>query len=454
MASMRLLPRSTIARFTALAFLFQFLVTCAALLFAQEASQRVLAAEERDLISELRDELQIAYNAGGLPELQRIIQERLGAVESGNVVILLASPEGRRISGNIGSWPPVLPDSTSWHAIELYRIGAEAPEPMGVATLRLPGGERLLVGRVVTSVARLKAVNGDTIVAALLVSAGLAIISAIGLGHLLSRRLKTIASTASAVEAGAFAQRVRVTGSDDAFDSLAQAINAMLDRIEALVSQLRMMTDGLAHDLRSPVTRMKSVLESATLETLDPISRGTLERVSVEAETLLSMLTTALVISRAEAGIGRDHFVDTDVPSLLRDLAEIYGPVAEEQGVVIEVREAAPQNAALHREFVSQAIGNLIENALKYAEGGSRISLSGTREAHGIRIEVADDGAGIPAEEREHALRRFGRLDPARQVAGFGLGLSLVEAVARLHGGALLLEDNAPGLRVVLRLDV
>ncbi|BBE34168.1 sensor histidine kinase [Sphingosinicella microcystinivorans] len=448
------LPRSTIARFTALAFLFQFLVTCAAVLFVQEASQRVLAAEERDLVTELRDELKLAYNAGGLPELQRVIRERLGAVEGGNVVILLASPEGRRIAGNIGGWPPVLPDSASWRAIELYRIGAEAPEPMGVATLRLPGGERLLAGRVITSVTRLKAVNGDTLAAALLVGAALAIVSALGIGRLLSRRLKTIAATASAVEGGAFAQRVRITGSDDAFDSLSRAINAMLDRIEALVSQLRMMTDGLAHDLRSPVTRMKSVLESAILEVRDPISLGALERVSVEAETLLSMLTTALVISRAEAGIGRDHFMDTDVSSLLCDLAEIYGPVAEEQGFVIEVREDAPLRAALHRELISQAIGNLIENALKYAEGGSRIVLSGAREEHTMRIDVADDGPGIQVQDRERALRRFGRLDPARHVAGFGLGLSLVEAVARLHGGALSLEDNAPGLRAVLRLDV
>ncbi len=451
---MRLLPRSTIVRFTALAFLFQFLVTCAALLFVQEASQRVLAAEERDLVTELHDELKAAYNVGGLPELRRVIGERLEAVEGGNVVILLASRDGKHIAGNIGGWPPVLPDASPWHAIELYRIGAEAPELMGVVTLRLPGGERLLAGRVITSIARLKAVNDETLFAALLIGAGLAIVSALGIGRLLSRRLKTIAATASAVEAGAFAQRVPITGSDDAFDSLSLAINAMLDRIEALVSQLRMMTDGLAHDLRSPVTRMKSVLETAILETRDPIGLAALERVSSEAETLLSMLTTALVISRAEAGIGRNHFMDTDIPSLLRDLAEIYGPVAEDQGFEIELREEAPAHAALHRELVSQAIGNLIENALKYAEGGHRITLSATREAHALRIEVADDGAGIPVAERERALRRFGRLDPARHVAGFGLGLSLVEAVARLHGGALSLEDNAPGLRAVLRLEV
>ena len=163
------------------------------------------------------------------------------------------------------------------------------------------------------------------------------------------------------------------------------------------------------------------------------------------------MLSTALLISRAEAGIGRDRFVDTDIAALLEDLAEVYGPLAEDRGFEIAVEAEPGLHAPLHRELMGQALGNLIENATKYAEGGHRIVIRAAHEAGGIALSVADDGPGIPAERRAEALSRFGRLDPARHVTGSGLGLSLVEAVARLHQGSLALEDNAPGLRAAIR---
>lgn len=222
----------------------------------------------------------------------------------------------------------------------------------------------------------------------------------------------------------------------------------MLGRIEKLVVELRVVTDGLAHDLRSPVTRLNSIIERAILETDDTKCRTALEGVSAEAGKLLAMLTTALQISRAEAGIGRDQFVPVKLSDLLADMVEIYGPVAEEQGFRLNCDAQPDLEPLMHRELVSQALGNLVENALAHAAGGTTIQLSARSENGNVVLQAADDGMGIPEELRETALKRFSRLDPSRHVWGSGLGLSLVEAVARLHGGSIELGENHPGLIV------
>lgn len=453
-ARWRRLLRSTTARFVAIAFLCQFAVTAGVLVFVDQAGTRAIDRAQKQAVADLRDELVDAYRTGGEEELRRLIRARLQAARGGAAVILLADRDGAPIAGNLGAWPTVVPVSTPWRAIDLYRMGSAMPEHMGVATTPLPGGERLLAGHVIDSGVRLARINEDAVLAALVAGLALATLSALAIGRLLSRQIGSVVDTAAAVGAGALGRRVPANGSGDAFDDLAQAINAMLERIEALVSQLRMMTDGLAHDLRSPVTRLKSTLEHAIVETRDPAALAALGRVADEADILLGMLSTALLISRTEAGMGREHLVPTGIAPLLADLAEVYGPLAEEHGFAIEVAAPSGLSIPLHRELMSQAIGNLIENALNYAEGGRRIVLGAAmEEGRHVAIGVGDDGPGIPPGRREEALRRFGRLDPARRVAGSGLGLSLVAAVARLHGGTIALEDNRPGLRVTLRLE-
>jgi signal transduction histidine kinase len=446
------LIRSTTARFILLAFVLQFAVTGGVLLFVQQASQRALAAEQRENVGELRDELAAAWRSGGSEELRELIGDRLQITHGAVAVILYARPDGTPIVGNLGAWPTVIAPVTPWRTIDLYRTGSDQPERMGVTAIRLADGSRLLTGHVIEGNLRLARVNREAILAALAAGLVMALFGALIIGRALSRRLETVAATAHAVGEGALAARVRTDGSGDAFDVLGRSINAMLERIEALVSQLRLITDGLAHDLRSPVTRMKSLIERAIVEVRDPDTLAALERVAQEAETLLAMLSTALQISRAEAGIGRERFTAVDVAALLEDLVEIYGPLAEDRGFTLEASAPAGLQATLHRDFVNQALGNLIENALKYASGGSRIALTASEAQGTLLLEVADDGPGIPPERRDEALERFGRLDPARHLAGSGLGLPLVGAVARLHEGEIGLADNAPGLRVELRL--
>lgn len=448
------LLRSTTVRFVLLTFLFQLPVTGGLLLFVQQVSQRALIGEQKDYVTELQSELVAAFDAGGRSELVSLMNARVNSPVHASAVLLLIGADGRPVVGNIDAWPPTVPHQSGWRTIDLFRSGSEHPERMGIVATPLPDRSVLLIGRTIDASERLAQVNAEAVAAALLLSVLLTFACAVLLGRLLSRQINHIVETTTAVGHGSLTRRVPVDGSGDAFDALGGAINAMLDRIELLVSQLRMMTDGLAHDLKSPVTRLKSVLERAIIDVEEPNALGALERVSEEAETLLQMLSTALLISRADAGIGRDNFTAMPVADLLGDLAEIYGPLIEDRGFSITVRAPADTNVTLHRELMSQAIGNLIENALKYAIGGTRIALSAVVEDQTLNLMVEDDGPGIPADRHEDAIRRFGRLDPARQIPGSGLGLSLVRAAARLHDGWVALEDCGPGLRVRITIPV
>jgi len=444
--------RSTTTRFVLLVFVIQIVVTGAVLLFVQQTRVTAIAVEQQALVTELRDQMLVDYETGGRAHLAGRIGRQLRRVGSDIAVILLTDATGRPITGNLDAWPAVLPPDAPWRTIDLYRSGADHPEHMGVIATRLDDGSRLLTGNVLDVHVRMSRITEEAMLIALLLSIPLALLVALTLSRIISHRVGGIAQTAAAVADGHLSRRVPLDASGDAFDTLGGVLNAMLDRTEMLVGELRVVTDSLAHDLRSPITRLKSVLERAIVETKDPAALAALETVSGEAETLLSMLSTALSISRAEAGIGREMLVETDIGHLLTDIAEIYGPLVEEEGTEIAMNAPEGLVFAVHRPLVSQAIGNLIENALKYADGGRRITLEAHRDKDMLTLIVADDGPGIPPELHETALRRFGRLDEARRLSGSGLGLSLVAAVARLHGGRVALEDNAPGLRVVITL--
>ncbi|AEG50148.1 histidine kinase [Sphingobium chlorophenolicum L-1] len=427
-------------------------MTGGVLLFVQQASQRTVVAADRQAVEDARDDLLSLYRSGGAAALRGEMARRFRSVEGERAVLLLTDAAGRPAGGNLGAWPAGLSADGRWRIMSLYRVGRDEPEPTGVIPVRLKNGDRLLTGMVISNSLQLARIYEEALSVAFIMSLVLALGGAIMLGRILARQVSDIAQTANDVAVGALDRRVPTDGSGDAFDRLGASINAMLERIDALVTQLRMMTDGLAHDLKSPVTRLISVVEQASAQTRDDTALDALEKVHQEAQTLRSMLTTALLISRTEAGFGGDLLRDTDVGELLRDVGEVYGPLVEDSGFALTI--AAPDALVfpLHRELLSQSLANLIENALHYAEGGDGIALSAALEDGHLLIVVADNGPGIPAESHAAALKRFGRLDPARGKPGSGLGLSLVEAVARLHHGAVTLADNGPGLRVMLSL--
>ena len=271
------------------------------------------------------------------------------------------------------------------------------------------------------------------------------------------KRIDTIRDTSTKIMSGNLSERVPITKRNDEFDGLATNLNAMLDRIEQLLQGLKEVTDNVAHDLKTPLTRLRNQAEAALRAgASDQTRQQALETTIAESDRLIQTFNALLMIARAEAGAPSGALTDVDVSAVVADVAELYGPVAEDEGIVIETAVTPGVHLRANRELIGQAMVNLLENAVKYAkpdgEGQGRITV-GLRQLDGrVLIEVADNGPGIPEEDRKRVLERFVRLEKSRSETGSGLGLSLVDAVTRLMGGNFRIEDNAPGVRAVIDL--
>ncbi len=443
---------SVSARLVALFFIAQVLATAGILGFARQAIVQISVRDQQAFVAELRDDLATAHRHGGNPAVAREIAERLESRRGENLVLFLVGADGQRLAGNITAWPAGLSRTAGWHELTLALAENAVPQTMGVMAMRLPGGSLLLVGRAIDTDLQGARVSARGLLIAFVLALPVLLFVAAATTRLIDARIARIAGTALAVGDGDLGSRVALDGSDDGFDRLGQSVNRMLARIETLVGELRIVTSALAHDLRAPISRLTTTLETALAATDDPVALAALERVAIEAAQLQQMLATALQISEAEAGIGRDCLAAADIAEFIGDIAELYEPAAEAHGIALEAGAMATGSFPLHRTLVAQAVGNLIDNAMKYAGGADRITLSATLEAGKLLITVADNGIGIAPADRALARRRFGRLDASRQHSGAGLGLALVEAVARLHHGELQLADNAPGLKAVLLL--
>lgn len=451
----RLLSASS-TRLVFAAFAVQLLLVSLAMGSVYLAAEREIAARDQALVLELREDMIAAWRAGGMTEIAALVNARLALSGSGHV-ILLADATGNPLAGNLPGLPAGLAAGNDWQRLSLAGPSLQQGSYLVLLT-RLDNRHLLLVGQAASRGDALLSAIWRALAASLALTLPAALLLALLLGRLSAARVAGIAGVAQAVTGGTLDRRAPRDDSNDVYDQLAGVINTMLDRIEALIGELRMVTDTLAHDLRSPLTRLRGRVERAQTSGVDAEA---LDGMAADLDRLLLMLTTALQISRAEAGIGREHFTATDLAELLADTADVYGPVAEEAGLALAVRVPEGLIVALHRPLIQQALGNAIENALRHARGASAITLSANAGPEGIDLIVADDGPGIPPDQHELALSRFGRLDPARSadggaagdaMGGMGLGLALVAAVARLHGGQVLLGSNHPGLRLVIRL--
>ncbi|MBV9330995.1 MAG: HAMP domain-containing histidine kinase, partial [Alphaproteobacteria bacterium] len=253
--------------------------------------------------------------------------------------------------------------------------------------------------------------------------------------------------------AGDLSRRVPLTKTHDEFDVLAEKLNRMLDRIERLMSGVREVTDSVAHDLRTPLSRLRSRLETA-LRHLDPASgqQGEIEAAVEETDRLIATFNALLLIAEADAGVAREAMTTVNITSVARDIVDLYAPLAEEKGLNIELLPSQEVTIDGNRSLISQALANLVDNAIKYTPSGGKVTVKAFETRGAATLTVADTGPGIPPSERLHVLERFVRLEESRHSPGTGLGLSLVAAVARLHDGHFTLEDNQPGLRAVLSL--
>ncbi len=424
------------------------------------------------------------YRTSGLPGLVRTVRDRTAGMEGEGSLYLLEGPDGATLAGNLRGWPHALPDTRGWIEFTIRPIGAAAlpPTRARARAFELAGDYHLLVGRDLTGRRVFQHIILFSLAGALGVLVLLGAAGGLITSRSLLRRLDAINRTSGEILAGSLDRRVPVWGRGDEFDRLAANLNAMLDQIERLMTGMRQVADNLAHDLRSPLTRLRSRLEQMQREASGPESAApgaagqqvlALEGAVAEVDHLLATFQALLSIAQAEAGSARRHFAALDLGTLVRDVVDLYRPAAEEKGLRLEERIEAPPALAGDRHLLAQALANLVDNAIKYTPRGGLVVVaagSGPRaKTAGVEVgpvpggrhlraspqplawlEVADDGPGVPAAERGHVLERFVRLEASRNLPGSGLGLSLVAAVATLHHARLVLEENGPGLRIAL----
>ena len=398
------------------------------------------------------------YRVGGLRRLVAVVEAR--SREPGASLYLLTTPLGQRVAGNVEALPPGILERPGQAEIAYDR--GEREERAGrshravVRVFVLPGGFRLLVGRDIEERARLREVIRRAFGLSMLLVLGLGFFGGLFVTKHVLRRVEAMSQTTREIMAGDLDGRLAVTGSGDELDRLARNLNAMLDRVGELMAGMRQVSDNIAHDLKTPLTRLRNRADEALRAARTPEElRAALEANIEESENLIRVFNALLMIARLEAGNAPEVLSTVDAAEAARGVAELYDALAEEAGLELAAEIAGPLPVRGNRELLGQAIANLVDNAIKYGAGGEGtrpVTVSARRSGPEVLVTVADRGPGIPEAERERVLGRFVRLESARTRPGFGLGLSLVAAVARLHGGRLVLEDNRPGLRATLAL--
>jgi len=384
--------------------------------------------------------------------VRRVIGQLLSEPGARGRTLLVIDAAGRLVAGDVAGWPVGLPAPSGWRVLDLYRQGISKPEAVGLVAETLPDGGRLLVGHALYAQKRLREAVGTAGLAALAAGTVLAMMGAWAVTRFVDLRVAETVDAAQRFASGDLSRRLTGAEINDPFGRLASALNAMFDRVAGLMTELRIVTDSMAHDLRSPLTRLRLRVERA-LGSDDPARRES-ELVAILGETdaMLRLIATLLAVARAEAGVGRDDFVRVDGAAIMESLAEIYEPAAEDREVALTLDAPAPVPLTAHPQLLAQALANLIDNALKHGRG--TVHLFARIEGGAARLGVVDEGAGIPANQRAAMVKRFGRADTARTTPGAGLGLSLVSAIAHLHGGRLVLSDNGPGLRATVEMSV
>jgi signal transduction histidine kinase len=463
------LLRTTAFRLT-LVYLVLFALYAALLLFFFALNARRLITEQitTTVTTEVAG-LAEQYERGGIGRLVAVVDIRSRRPSSS--LYLVATPLGQGLAGNVASLDPGILTQSGWVETSYRRL--DSPEGTEhhalVLVSELGGGFHLLVGRDIEERQRIY----DIISTAGRWSIAAVVVLGLGGGFFVSRRIlrrvDAITEKAHTIMAGNLSGRLPVAGTGDEIDRLALNVNAMLDRIESLMRGFKEVSDNVAHDLKTPLTRLRNRCEAALRNAMTPADfRAALDSTIEESEGLIRTFDALLMIARAESGEADRGLVELDAAEIAREVAELYEPVAEEQGLQLVVAAPGPAPVRGHRELISQALANLVDNAIKYAAplrahaavgadvavdlAPPVITVTAGIEGDLVVLTVADRGPGIPESERARAVERFVRLEDSRSQPGSGLGLSLAAAVAHLHHGELKLADNAPGLKAMILL--
>ena len=460
------LIRTTAFRLT-LVYLFLFALFAASLLgyFAWN-TRRLITEQITGTVNAETGEISDIFARRGLRGLVFTIENR--ALRPGANLYLVTTTNGQAIAGNVGSLAPGVMGSFGWSETAYRRLDDQdnTDHRALVRVTELSSGFRLLIGRDLEERRRLFGIVAKAAQWSVLIVIVLGLGGGIFVARRVLRRIDAMTGTAQRIMAGDLSGRLPVGRSGDELDRLAENLNAMLERIEALMVGLKEVSDNIAHDLKTPLTRLRNRAEDALAKSSNEVEyRSALERTIEESDGLIRTFNALLMIARAESGQARDNMTNFDAADVANGIHELYEPLAEDDGMMLRVKTSP---APLHgnRELISQALANLVENAIKYgkpapaamplgadATAGSReILIEARRDRDSVLLSVTDHGAGIPEADRGHAVERFVRLEASRTLPGSGLGLSLASAVATLHGGDLRLGDANPGLQATLAI--
>lgn len=468
--------KTTAARLSAL-FLILF-AACAAVLVAymSSLSVRMLTQQTQDTILAEMQGLDSAFLRGGLPTLVRVVEVR--SRQPGANLYLLADPNGRILSGNVESLAPGVLDVEGWterpfayrrygeseagHRTRQNDEGEEAgvvAAPEGptahhalALVLRLPNQMILLVGRDLGEPEQFRDIVNKALILAFTIMGIGAFLIWFFVGRRALRRIDAVSQASSRIMGGDLSGRLPVTGSGDEFDRLSENLNDMISRIARLNDGLKQVSDNIAHDLKTPLTRLRNRAEAALSGKPNSAQyRAALEAAITESDQLIRTFNAILMISRLEAGYSAEQVAPVDLASIVADVVELYEPAAEEMGVSLTAGEVVSATITANRELIGQTLSNVVDNAIKYSAESSHapaVIISLSRQKQGLVLEVADNGPGIAPEDIERATERFVRLEQSRTQPGSGLGLSLARAVMEFHDGRLELLPNNPGLSV------
>jgi signal transduction histidine kinase len=460
------LIRTTAFRLT-LAYLFLFALFAASLLgyFAWN-TRRLITEQITSTVNAETGEISDIFGRRGLRGLVFTIENR--ALRPGANLYLVTTPTGQAVAGNVGSLAPGVMGTSGWSETAYRRLDEQddADHRALVRVTELSSGFRLLIGRDLEERRRLFGIVAKAAQWSVLIVVVLGLGGGIFVARRVLTRIDAMTGTAQRIMAGDLSGRLPVGRSGDELDRLASNLNAMLERIEALMMGLKEVSDNIAHDLKTPLTRLRNRAEEALARAGNEAEyRTALERTIEESDGLIRTFNALLMIARAESGQARDNMGNFDAADVANGIHELYEPLAEDDGMTLRVKTVP---APLHgnRELISQALANLVENAIKYGKpivaaqplgadavaGAREILIEARRDGDQVLLSVTDHGPGIPESDRKHAVERFVRLEASRTQPGSGLGLSLASAVATLHGGDLRLGDAHPGLRATLAI--
>ncbi|WP_022722827.1 ATP-binding protein [Rhodopseudomonas sp. B29] len=469
MTALGKLFRTTAFRLT-LVYLFLFGLFAASLLvYFAWTTHSLITDQITTTVNAEIGEIDDIYTRRGLRGLVFTIENR--ALRPGANLYLVTTPAGQAVAGNVGALAPGVMSKIGWQETFYRRLDDQGRSDHRalVRVTELSSGFRLLVGRDLEERRRIFKVVRSAAQWSILIVVVLGLGGGIFVARRVLRRIDAMTGTTQRIMAGDLSGRLPVGRSGDELDRLAENLNAMLERIEALMSGLKEVSDNIAHDLKTPLTRLRNRAEEALARAgSESDYRAALERTIEESDGLIRTFNALLMIARAESGHARGDMIDFDAAEIARGIHELYEPLAEDNGLSLAVEASrAPMHG--NRELISQALANLVENAIKYgvpepalqpADGeaaapdakAQRILIEARQDGDQVLLSVTDHGRGIPEADRKHAVERFVRLEASRTQPGSGLGLSLASAVATLHGGELRLGDAHPGLRATLAI--